>query len=484
MQATHAHEPPEHAARRRAGPHRAAAPGDAGDAAPHPLLALQRQIGNTRVSRLLAQRDGAGDAAPSAAGRVVDAVGDLLDMRSDEERRDAEEELAEFMGRPYERRNFRPPTGHGLFDATYLPAAGDLTITLKLAFVFVSGDPAHAEGPRPEAGASFTPDQYEWQPGESELWKARAIADVAGAWSAKYQFHTTRPHWGRLPAVNVRVDVVEVPADEAHFVTVVRKWPAEPDLLDRVLLHPSSERGVTILEESGADGPGTPDVDTHSLPADAFPTYTEISTLNPGRIGFAHNESVVGADDKEALHNFGEALGRPDVPPIEITLFGRASSEGTEAHNYELSDDRARAVGDVLVGAGAKTTPGIVALGATGAAPTPEWRRVELQIEPVQVPQETVVHEAGHMLGNGDEYPTRHVKLNQDRPAGTRVAHSALAEAVIPGQEAVVAKNDDSIMSQGSKVRPHHYATFLEVLGVMTETRGTWAVGPGGPAAP
>ena len=34
-------------------------------------------------------------------------------------------------------------------------------------------------------------------------------------------------------------------------------------------------------------------------------------------------------------------------------------------------------------------------------------------------------------------------------------------------------------MSNGEQVRPYHYVTFLEALGNMTGTTGTWDIKPG-----
>jgi hypothetical protein len=38
-------------------------------------------------------------------------------------------------------------------------------------------------------------------------------------------------------------------------------------------------------------------------------------------------------------------------------------------------------------------------------------------------------------------------------------------------------------MSTGEAVKPYHYVTFLEALGTVTGTTGTWGIrpGPGGP---
>ncbi|NJL85811.1 MAG: hypothetical protein HC886_07285 [Leptolyngbyaceae cyanobacterium SM1_1_3] len=147
-----------------------------------------------------------------------------------------------------------------------------------------------------------------------------------------------------------------------------------------------------------------------------------------------------------------------------------------------LSEDRARTVSNEIVSAGAKTQPTVTAQGEAGADATPQWRRVDITIGNFESDQTTVLHEFGHMFGLGDEYPTPD---GGSRDVGTRVAHSALAETLIPGQQPIVAHHDESIMSNGEVIRPHHYVTFLEALGTMTHTTGQWDVGPGaGPTGP
>ena len=43
---------------------------------------------------------------------------------------------------------------------------------------------------------------------------------------------------------------------------------------------------------------------------------------------------------------------------------------------------------------------------------------------------------------------------------------------LIPGQQPILAHHNEDIMSSGEVVQPHHYVTFLEVLGVMTGSPG------------
>jgi len=74
-------------------------------------------------------------------------------------------------------------------------------------------------------------------------------------------------------------------------------------------------------------------------------------------------------------------------------------------------------------------------------------------------------HEAGHILGLGDEYQER------DSPEGERAAHSGLAKAEF-GNEIIRGKADpDSIMAQTGvqKVLPQHGVTFLKAITQVTK---------------
>ena len=83
-------------------------------AAMPPLLALQRSAGNAMVSRPVA---GTTDIA----------------------RAQAEAELAMFMAHSWGKENFKPSTGGGLFDVAYDPRAGEMVVTVRIAFKFSTG---------------------------------------------------------------------------------------------------------------------------------------------------------------------------------------------------------------------------------------------------------------------------------------------------------------------------------------------------------
>jgi outer membrane protein OmpA-like peptidoglycan-associated protein len=455
-----------HDDRTRRAPEEERAPEHAEQAAPLDSLAavqrLQRSVGNAAVARLLMRQPALAPACSPADQAKLD----------------------EIMSQTYTRQDFHPSTGAGLFDAIYAPGDGVLTITVGISFNFVDGNPADptwvASVGGPAAAAAFTPDKFAWTADEQTAWKENALSRVMAVWNRRYTFFTQKACWQDvLPPVDVEIEIVERPAtgpDKAHFVTTVNKWPTEPGTSDTVM-YPAAgvDQETARFHESGADGIENPDVSNFMRNTGTRARYGQVATDNPGTIQFPQNVAEPSAADKTRLRTFGATLGAADMPTFPVTLTGRSSSEGSPERNMTLSEDRARNVMNEIVGAGAKRQPTVVPLGEAGSGPTPEWRRVEIAVGDFVAQQTTVAHEFGHMFGLQDEYPTPD---GGTRDVGTRVAHSALAERLIPGQQPILAHHDEDIMSNGELVRPHHYVTFLEVLGVMTGTEGTWDVRP------
>ena len=71
--------------------------------------------------------------------------------------------------------------------------------------------------------------------------------------------------------------------------------------------------------------------------------------------------------------------------------------------------------------------------------------------------QTVAAHEAGHMFGLDDEYTG-----GGAYGAGKKTEHTDFAAAA--GHTGAMHAKSDSIMSEGSLVRPHHYVTFLDAL--------------------
>ena len=432
------------------------------------MLRLQRSAGNAAVARML-QRRATLMRQPTATCSPAEQA-----------------QLDELLSKTYIEEDFHPSTGRGLFDAIYAPGDGNLTITVGITFKFVNGNPADptwvASVGGPAVAATYKPEQFAWTKEEQDNWKANAIAKITATWGHQYVFFTQKACWAdKLPPVNVGIEIVERPESgegKSHFVTTVNKWPTEPGLEESVTPPGTHDQSTARFQESAADGIENPDKEHFVRSTSTRARYAQVDTDNPGTITFARNVREPTATDSAKLRKFGATLGAPDMPPFPVTVTGHSSSEGKPEYNQTLSEDRARNVSNEIVAGGSQKQPKLVALGATGATPTPEWRRVDITVGKFEADQTTIAHEFGHMFGLGDEYPTPD---GGSRDVGTPVAHSALAQRLIPGQQPILAHHSDDIMSNGEAVRPHHYVTFLEVLGKMTATEGTWDIRPASP---
>lgn len=412
------------------------------------------------------------------------AIGDALNFRDNEAQLDAEEDLQDFMAKTYSLANFHPSTGRGLFDAAYDPAAGLLQIVLKVFLDFKSGDPADPQWVMGSSGAAHPMAGFAWTPQEIQAWRTSALSTVQEAWSDQYSFHSTRPFWEALPTVKLAVSVQEVlDSAAAHYVLSVQKWPEDVMTDGIVTPRASDEQSTGMLHESETVGndAGSLDVDQNLIETSTRHAYEEAENANPGAVFFESSEGTVDASGGQALRGLGQVLGKAEMPPFPVTLTGHSSTDGSAEENERLAGLRAMAVGSTLVEGGAKKQPRVTNEGERDAEATWYWRRVDISVDPLDTSQMTVCHEFGHMLGLGDEYPAADdAPGKRPRTVGTTVAHSDLAQQLIPGQEAVVAHHDDSIMSVGNEIRPHHYVAFLDALGTMTGTTGEWAIGAGG----
>jgi outer membrane protein OmpA-like peptidoglycan-associated protein len=437
----------------------------------HPLLGLQRQAGNAAVTRMI--EDAARllrQPAPVAPPIPADAG------------------LAAFMSKSYSQKNIHPSTGRGLFDAAYEPATGQMTVTVRVAFNFRTGnilDPTWlaAVGGFPGLLSSgFTASDFIWTDDEKKAWAENAIREVQDLWSEQYVFYCKTPGWESLPAVHVNVHIEQGPPDASQWVIDVNKWPTDAGIEESMDVPAAgATQSHGRLQESTRDAGGITDPDKEERVRDTRTRqrYGQVDTDNPGIVFFAQGSSTVSGPDVADLHKFGATLGAPDIPPFPVVLTAHASSEGEADRNMRLSEDRARNVANEIVQGGAKTQPTEIPKGEEGATEDPTWRMVEIDVKDFRAIQTTVMHEFGHILGLGDEYPTADATPPTSRPVGTPVAHSALAQRLIPGQQPILARHDESIMSNGEQVRPYHYVTFLEALGTITGVAGAWDIRPG-----
>src|SRR5262249_46522213 len=84
--------------------------------------------------------------------------------------------------------------------------------------------------------------------------------------------------------------------------------------------------------------------------------------------------------------------------------------------------------------------------------------------------QTVVAHESGHMFGLDDEYTGKGAYA-----PGKSTEHTKLAAS--QGMAGAMHAKSDSIMSDGAKVRPQHYSTFLDALKLISGMN-EWDIGP------
>lgn len=428
-------------------------------------------------------------------GGILDTIGDAFDLREDEERLDAEEELLDFMSRSYSEDHFHPSTGRGNFDADYDPSGGSLTITVSVFFNFRNGSPTHPEWVAETSAGdpTFNAADFEWTDDEKQSFSDNAISMVENHWGRQYRFHNTRQYWESLPDVDVNINITEAAdAGSAHYNLEVFKWP--DDRVDGAHIdRPGVDHGADcaghqtdhgtdpdhvggILNENATNGIENPVESDFVRTTGTRNAYGQADTDNPSPITFEQDSSEISGAQLTALGTFATTMGGAAMPDFDLTVTGHSSSEGDEDHNQDLSDDRARVVSNELVSGGVKSQPLVRGVGEQGATEDPIWRRVDIVIGNFEATQTTVLHEFGHIFGLADEYPTQD---GGSRDVGTEADHSDLAENLGLTADPVVAHHSDSIMSNGEVVEPYHYCTFLEALGTMTNTTGQWEAGPG-----
>lgn len=420
------------------------------------MLALQRSAGNQAAGRAVARRTVARDLLDD----IGDAVGDFFDARSNEDERDAHEDLEDFRNETYAPlTDYEPSSEVGLFDAACDMRAGTLTITLKVAYNFTAGDPT-------KVSAGFRASEFQWTPQEQAEWKARYMREVSAMWSAQFVISNTKPHWEAM-TVATTVSVVE-DAGDPHFTLSVAKYPPDAGMVQSSIcppgFHHDPANGNCAANTAADDESGTGDMDSNDLRPEQKLDWGNASVEIP----FTAGSAALGPAGNAALAPIITQVA--GVPGAHVQLRGRASNthragrtadEGA-IDNMDLARARTAAVQAALIAGGATADQILLRnVGEEGAGPGNEWCRVDAQVG-TQEMQNPGLHETGHMLGSDDEYP------QTGAPAGTPVA--AKYDAMIQAQTGDVitrARNSDA-MSVGSTVRRWNYAAFLEALEKMT----------------
>jgi hypothetical protein len=358
---------------------------------------------------------------------------------------------------------FRPSSRTGQFDARL---DGDtLRIELKVAFDWLDGDPDRIPG---YEAAAFT-----WTEDEKAVFQQELARRVAETWSGAYPIEST----DGTRRLRVQVAVKPAPLEQAHWLIEVFHYPSDgPDtpasVCDPAHFHlaagcePNAEgrtwgtvrltnthlRGEHVrdleippfdvwFEHGGAEAPdlnGDPPAWLASIPAWQF------------RItGFADGFEVDTRGDRDAAR-----------PTVELAR--RRTQKVREALLDLACPTRAGAPADPKCRTEAGKRLHVRNLGAYGESPHARRNFVRLDLFRTP-PIDTLTHEAGHMLGLGDE------ASGVGGRVGEPVLSAEYAALVLWYTGYVLTRVDDEgIMSRGNVVRPWHYAPFLEALEVLT----------------
>ena len=285
--------------------------------------------GNRRLQRLVLGGQSTPSTALSSATvpgsgliqrGLLDAIGDVLDVREDEaaldeweDYQEATDDLRDFRSDIHTAENFQSTTRIGMFDATYFPSLGTLMIEVRCQFNFVDG--SAAEFP------SAAPEDLTWaDDAAKDAFKARFLATVSTAWTfGNFAFYCQKPWWESLVA-NVLVDVHEAEADP-HFALTITKIPSGE-------FRGSSVTSPAVLPVWGSTGPGTGDFDSEDLETVAKPGGMQTPAVH-------ETGHMLGLDD-EYVASGPEPPSHSDMVESE---FGQGVAKGTDGRVMSGGDD-------------------------------------------------------------------------------------------------------------------------------------------------
>lgn len=341
---------------------------------------------------------------------------------------------------------------NGKFAIVYKPQTRQLDATVRVSFAF-NDDLAGAP---------------KWNDKSKRAFEQKFISVVQNRWSNQYQFVNVREPqsiWKKLNPIQVRVKV-QKDAKAPHFAITVHKKAIGAQVVAGTARFSASD----VTPNRG------------NFPLTGAAELTALAGVTPTPILFAAGKADVSAADAGKLDFMATYLRRIKNPRFTVTITGHhqqvvhapgdtnAQKRVANQQAKRLSQSRANEVLKILK-AGRATFHKLRSsgVGDTGAAATPAWDNVEIASAlPAgwQNVQTTLEHEAGHMLGIGDEYVTAGAKV------GDATSHYALTMQAFGKQYAdVQAKkvaDSNSLMNGGNDIRPHHYVTLWDGLSQLT----------------
>lgn len=368
--------------------------------------------------------------------------------------------------------SFVPSSRQGHFDARKI---GDrLEITLRVHFSFLEGDPNLVPG--------YAEAEYSWSDVERQSFKDEFQRRVESAWSGRHAFEAT--DGSETVAVEVRVREV-AGVDDAHWLITVSHYPEDAPDTEASVCGPAENHFAGSCESNQESLTwGTVRLASTHL----FLEHVSDLEIAPLDLWYSSDDHTPPADllDRPPawlVTDWGWSAHLTGYAAVDEVSVG--ATPGEVRPSIELARRRTRRVRRALIeqacrearGAAAKTECQqktrqrirVVNQGAYGEAPYDDRRLVQMEVfEPI--PIDTLTHEAGHMLGLGDE------ASDEIGEPGTTLASPDYAALVRwYNNETVLRHDDDGIMSRGTVVRPRHYVTFLEALETLTGS-AEWSI--------
>ncbi|MCP4357070.1 MAG: OmpA family protein [Chloroflexi bacterium] len=363
----------------------------------------------------------------------------------------------------------------GRFDAKYKPVApmpkvGDLRISLKVHITFANISRVMMRK-EPFKSHRFTSKQladFAWTKTEKESFESDFVSSARNGWSNKHILRLQEPGFAKYRS-RVEVDVVSV---------------SDPGLAHTKITAQKVPKGAPRLRSSVKGDKATLDIcDPSVLESKSNDEADYIRQVGP----FGFNSSKLTPKLSSQLEKVKDGI-KPLLPAVKkpddlnLTLTGRASSEGRKSYNERLADKRANEVAGYLrPDIGLSMT---IVAGEENATRDKKFRRVDVAYskpsrKSKQLKQNVAAHEAGHMFGLGDEYveekpkdPDLEPKFLADKPT-----HHGVVKTVLGTETAddLLVQNSNSIMSHGNQVKRGHYIPFVAAILKMTGKK--WTVG-------
>jgi hypothetical protein len=448
------------------------------------LVDLQRAVGNAAVQRLFGKKKAKAPDTRSPARKSFD-------------------------GKKFEKKDWKPSTGGGKFDASYAPKEGVMHIRMRVHFNFQDADPAYKD-------TAEDPKEMKWTSAAKKDWGKKWVDSVMGKWGDIAPFTCDKAGFTDV-RVKPQIEIEQVSsAAKAHYsLDVSKAFRKKAGGMRAGGLSGVNREGTGAFQEQDVyEKINKSKVSQHLRATEGkvniLPAYerdrqrlTTLLSKTPavgfqaGSAAFDDQGAAAAAAVAQAILNLRASSALADLHPIHIVV----GIDTGEARGLLLT--RFRAIKDILVAAGVHN-----ALSAKEADAPHAWAVAEPAPETEQVKEEymsrweryTSAHEFGHMIGLLDEYcpavsPDLILKMvnegaiaatdtnlseyakgkkgNNEAEQGAYAALLTKTGLSVPNWARPEAGKDEkgtSLMSGGFEVLRQHHITLWEVLAEMTKT--------------